>query len=97
VTSTIPNPQGTGAVPIIPVADAARHRNDHPTVEGPPAWLQLAVTIAAVAFGWFAVLQWRDPAAPLLMGAAFLIAVAAFTIDVHAAITVHRDTDEADV
>jgi hypothetical protein len=70
----------------------ARHRTNTPTHDGPPAWLQLVSTIAAVAAGWFAILEWRDPAAPLLMGVALLIAGAALAVDVTAAVQARRDT-----
>jgi hypothetical protein len=93
MTALAPNPEGTtGSLPIT-VPTPARHRTAHPAAEGPPAWLQLAATIAAVAFGWFALLQWRDPAAPLLLVVALLIAVAALALDVAAALTARRTGD----
>jgi hypothetical protein len=95
VTSTFPDPQGTGALPVVVVVDErARHRTAVPVQDGPPAWLQLAATICAVAAGWFAIVAWRDPAAPLLMGVALLIAVAALGIDVTAAVRARRDTED---
>lgn len=94
MTSTFPDPQATGSLPIVAVVDErARHRTDHPDPAGPPAWLQLAATICAVAAGWFAIVAWRDPAAPLLMGVALLIAVAALGLDVTAAVAARRNTD----
>jgi hypothetical protein len=88
------DPQATGALPIVTVIDErARHRTAHPAAEGPPAWLQLASTICAVAFGWFAIAEWRDPAAPLLLVVALLIAVAALAVDVAAAVTARRTED----
>jgi hypothetical protein len=97
VTSTFPDPQATGALPIVVVVDErARHRTDHPEPVGPPAWLQLAATVVAVAVGWFAIVAWRDPAAPLLLGVAALIAAAALAVDVTAALTArNRDGEDA--
>jgi hypothetical protein len=95
MTTFTPQQDTTGpfTAPVPMVLDTlARHRTNTPTHDGPPAWLQLVSTIAAVAAGWFAILEWRDPAAPLLMGVALLIAGAALAVDVTAAVQARRDT-----
>jgi hypothetical protein len=93
MTSIQPTPQATGATPVTPAADAARHRPDTAIDYGPPAWLPLILTTVAVACAWFAIyvyLTYRDFESLILLAVALVYAGVALGFDVWAAVTVKR-------